>query len=53
MASTAARFISSLIVVGADVERAAEDVGEAQDVVDLVGIVRAARCRSSRRAATA
>ena len=27
---------------GADIERAAEDVGEAQDVVDLVGIVAAA-----------
>ena len=41
MASTAASFISSLIVGGADIERAAENVGKAQDVVDLVGIVRA------------
>ena len=32
----------SLIVRGAHIERAAEDVGEAEDVVDLVGIVRAA-----------
>ena len=37
-----ASFIASLIVRRADVERAAEDVGKAQDVVDLVGIVGAA-----------
>ncbi len=42
MASTAATFIASLMVVASDVQRAAEDEREAQDVVDLVGIVRTA-----------
>ena len=36
---------------GADIERAAEDEGKAQDVVDLVRDSRSGRCRSSRRAA--
>ncbi len=34
----------------ADIERTPEDVGKAQDVVDLIGIVRAAGCRDRIRA---
>ena len=42
MACAAAIFISSLMLARLDVERAAEDAGEGQRVVDLVRVVGAA-----------